>query len=178
MRPLRLCEQYLLQQTKQKKSFALPAPLREIPQKNGVHGVQNQITKFTMTIINHSLSTSKRSRAPHPALNVAPHFSHFVWHKPPENPPSKGRRGMSLPQNKTLLISKIKTIPRIKVQDKKSLCAPCAFASNSPIKWGAWGAKSNNKIHNDTYKSFIINKQTLSLSAPRTECRTPFLAFL
>ena len=111
--------------------FADSATLREIPQKNGVHGVQNQITKFTMTIINHSLSTYKRSRSPHPLSNSHPISRIFVWHKPPENPPSKAAQGdvLTTRQNATHLKNQ-NYLTYQSSRQKKSLCAPCALARN------------------------------------------------
>ena len=160
-----------------KNPFAPPAPLRAIfittnqtkkilcapcafarntPKKWGAWGAKsNNIThndtynSFIINKLTHPLS------APHtqyctPFLE----FSYGTNHR--KIPLRRGRRGMSLPQNKTLLISKIKTIPRIKVQDKKNPLRLRLREQFPPKKWGAWGAKSDNKNHNENHKSFII----------------------
>ena len=114
-----------------------------------MHGAQTINQKTTQNKNNQSVIKCQ-------TRNVTPHFSKNTLLHPPANPPSKGVRGMSLPQNKTLLISKIKTIPRIKVQDKKNPLRLRLREQFPPKKWGAWGAKSDNKNHNENHKSFII----------------------
>ena len=56
---------------KTKKILCACAFASNSPQKNGVHGVQNQITKITMKIINHSLSNNLLPHNENP--NTQPH---------------------------------------------------------------------------------------------------------
>ena len=103
-----------------------------------MHGAQTINQKTTQNKNNQSVIKCQ-------TRNVTPHFSKNTLLHPPANPPSKGVRGMSLPQNKTLLISKIKTIPRIKVQDKKNPLRPPATPREIPQKNGVHGVQRTNQ---------------------------------